>query len=601
MADTISYLEHDDGLVLHNGLPVRWALGPSVSDFDYIVEFEDCYPTSGYLGWTHTSAGMASTGYFATMSGGVSSDPKLYVNKGTATPTLITDSANGFVNNRRVSINVPSSAGSNTYTRAVHSYKLDEMPSHYYIGWKWANGLGVPRDMAIHTHAVKTGKAKILKFRSNYNAEVALGASASNFTDIMNVSAPNYKKTSNPYAVIGDNKYSNTALTGIENFYTPRLSEPIFGQNQPLKRVVHLTAYNMTFPAGLEYGYDISGSYILDGNLGYRYLRFQGVNGHLEKVYCDTLISITGNNADVKDASAYKMDFSGRFASTDNIKCTSSHFTSVSGSINGIDNPVSAIFYGNNTCTGSMSTTHLSIGSNCILTAANINATSAWCSGGSRVDGISATKTFRGNSANIGKCYANTAYLTACSLHDDFTANVPVFYSGFSSNGHWVSAYDPVVRSASVSLNYHPMNSAAGMPSYMGNAGGTLNVSSEYNLSGLLYKQASSAKLNNAVNISMTGTADYSESTGTNTYRCDFPQLYGNSNYAVGTYTFDFSHVNFIQPTANVTATIYFSGRDYDSAATKNIYVKLPVTASGMSKLKFSKFWDNNRITIQYV
>lgn len=601
MSDVISYLEHDDGLVLHNGLPVRWALGPAVSGFDYIVEFEDCYPTSGYLGWTHTSAGMASTGYFATMSGGLSSDPMLYVNKGTATPTLVTDMAKKFVNNRHLPLNVPMSSSENTYTRAVHSYKLDEMPSHYYIGWKWAYSAGVPVDMALHTHGVKTGKAKILKFKSNYNAQVTLGASGSNFTDIMNVSAPYYRKADYPYAVIGDNSYSNTALTGIENFYTPRLSEPIFGQNQPLKRVVHFTAYNMTFPAGLEYGYDISGSEIHTGNLGSRYLHFNGVNGTLQKVRNDTEILITANHATLKDISASKIGFHGYINSNESVICTSADLTSVSGSISEIFPSTSAVFYGNNTCSGNMSTIHLSIKSNCILTAANIQATSAWCSGGSRVDGISATRTFRGNSASIGKCYANTAYLTACSLHDDFTANVPVFYSGFSSNGHWVSAYDPVVRSANVSLNYHPMNSAADMPAYMGNAGGTLNVSSEYNLSGLLYKYASSAKLNNAVNISMTGTADYSESTGTTTYRCDFPQLYGNSNYAVGTYTFDFSHVNFIQPRGNATATIEFSGRYYDSES-KSINIKLPVTASGMPKLKFrSPYGASYCIHLQYV
>ena len=40
MAESASYLKYDEGLVLHNGLPVKWVTGAwgQWEDFDIIIE-----------------------------------------------------------------------------------------------------------------------------------------------------------------------------------------------------------------------------------------------------------------------------------------------------------------------------------------------------------------------------------------------------------------------------------------------------------------------------------------------------------------------------------------------------------------------------------
>lgn len=555
------YLGYGNGFVLHNGLPVMWKtiVYPDWTDADLIIERYNCSSDwnagqGSYLGFTSPWTAVPEYVYqnlennSCTKSANTKDDPWLVLNgRETSAEYMSATTQAGITAVKRC---CAESSG-----KFMGYYYDDTLSSHYYLGFKWGGTSGVPQGTDLTNHGNPDGYSKILKYRTSATS-LYYAFNGSNYTDIMNMYAPRVNSTTMTFSD-HDDFYQNKALSGLYNVYMPLARMDL--QEQPIHNVTNVTAKELALANTSAEFNNVSG---LSGSFG-------GVTATISpsNYKIDNLIYIGGSGLTVND---YNMP-----------SAVLSHSTGLSGSFS---------------CTklfeyGSATTDQCSI-----------YASSAWVSGNSTARNVFASSAITAKSATLDNCSAKMIHTSACTLGGNVTADGFYVVSGlYGTSAHVINAdYLSLRGNVPEAVNWNVTWSAATPPS-IGSTINTVNISSD-NLFRMITYSAERGVSNYGIrHMNFYGSADFSKISTSNLINSYLTQMYGATNYSQdGNWVFDFSHVHFIQPTANVRPYLEFSGKDFNSSQNKSFTVKLPSTAQNLEHLRFTTY-GGGKITIQYV
>lgn len=282
MADENAYLQYEDGLVLHNGLPVKWVTAASAfgdwRDFDIIIERNNCeLPnfSADYVGfsvpiyngqgpWRNTPAYMTeASAYWGTDIRNHNGTVQMKTSKGKRCDIITKYGNNHTTGSQHASDPItrtdPKIPSEIMTTAAVgYLYPSTAVASnHYYFGVKFYNNYGTPTAPDLTNHGNPEGWAAIHKLYAPNATTLDYCMNASNYTAFRNVYAPNvtsnfsagdYNKGSPRRGRKYDEEYTYSGSYPpflIENWNTPGLPFPAEDETIPNESsAINVTAYN---------------------------------------------------------------------------------------------------------------------------------------------------------------------------------------------------------------------------------------------------------------------------------------------------------------------------------------------------------------------
>lgn len=209
MADENAYLQYEDGLVLHNGLPVKWlTYKPEWVDFPIILHFDSNF-VSPYSGVTCPARGLSNNSLpgwsnrIKKTATGMSLDlnPQGGGRTSTGHITCLTgyDAYDAWLNTQAANPDYPFEAHDFQYYSAqgLTTFKYPAantsgMHRDHYFGIDSQNALH-PFDLSNHG---SSGTSEVTRYYMPAATSIAFAFNASNFTAIRNLYAPNCTRIS---------------------------------------------------------------------------------------------------------------------------------------------------------------------------------------------------------------------------------------------------------------------------------------------------------------------------------------------------------------------------------------------------------------------
>lgn len=209
MADENAYLQYEDGLVLHNGLPVKWlTYKPEWVDFPIILHFDSNF-VSPYSGVTCPARGLSNNSLpgwsnrIKKTATGMSLDlnPQGGGRTSTGHITCLTgyDAYDAWLNTQAANPDYPFEAHDFQYYSAqgLTTFKYPAANTSgihrdHYFGIDSQNALH-PFDLSNHG---SSGTSEVTRYYMPAATSIAFAFNASNFTAIRNLYAPNCTRIS---------------------------------------------------------------------------------------------------------------------------------------------------------------------------------------------------------------------------------------------------------------------------------------------------------------------------------------------------------------------------------------------------------------------
>ena len=207
MAEEInSYLQYNDGFVLHNGLPVKWSVDGSVfKKFDLILEMNNfnstyngvSFPLRCLLGKPGTASTawdsqtpenilQGASAYWGTEIKEADGDVKLKTNANQRCEIVHKTGSSATIHNTYPRL--PSEG----YSANIYGVVFPSAQNHYYVGVKFPNNYGCPdkMDLTNHGSSANGGYSTIQKLYGP-NVDSCYGMmNASNYSAMKNVYLP---------------------------------------------------------------------------------------------------------------------------------------------------------------------------------------------------------------------------------------------------------------------------------------------------------------------------------------------------------------------------------------------------------------------------
>lgn len=230
MAESASYLKYDEGLVLHNGLPVKWVTGAwgQWEDFDIIIErYDSNSDYAGYSVSSITSTAAASANKYGYEISAIDGDIKMYTSRA-KTGEFITKSGAQYVvtaSSPKLPAEYNSSSGETVRILGCLYPNSAKAGNHYYMGVKFS-GDGCPSVPDLTNHGPANGWSVVHKLKLAPGVgSLSRSFNASNYSAIKNVTIPGSMKSSGYY--MGINAYdapygkSKVGVRLFENWNAP--------------------------------------------------------------------------------------------------------------------------------------------------------------------------------------------------------------------------------------------------------------------------------------------------------------------------------------------------------------------------------------------
>lgn len=279
--EIVPYLQYEDGLVLHNGLPVRWMteMTEMIDDYDIILHFSDDWKSvNGTYNYTAFCAPTAALGGDLP-SGNYVWSTKIYPNRGKNGPF---GKRHGLGRKHTSAAPTHTKAGTSAQMKASDSHSPMEtfwfddgvtnvavvMPytsalGEYYVGLKSDNIAG-PIDFTNHG---ASGASEVVQMIVPNMSSMLWSFNASNFSAFRNIYAPNTVNISACDYTYDDEYTGGVRPVEFENVYIPNAVygpftswNPIDNTISGLKSIKNVNMGHMVFN-----GNNIGSAYHIDG------------------------------------------------------------------------------------------------------------------------------------------------------------------------------------------------------------------------------------------------------------------------------------------------------------------------------------------------
>lgn len=206
MAEENAFLDYNDGLVIHNGLPVKWSVDGSVfKNFDLILEmnnFNSIYDgvsfqkrctfgtpgsaTDSWVSQTPESILQGASAYWGTEIKEINGDVKLKTNKNQKCEIVYKAGGSATIHNTYPRL--PSEG----FMANVYGVVFPSAQNHYYVGVKFPDNYGCPdmMDLTNHGSSANGGYSTIQKLYGPNVSSCQGMMNASNYSAMKNVYLP---------------------------------------------------------------------------------------------------------------------------------------------------------------------------------------------------------------------------------------------------------------------------------------------------------------------------------------------------------------------------------------------------------------------------
>lgn len=347
MPETNAYLEHGNGLVLHNGLPVKWVTNSGDlefwGDYDIIIERYDC-DIPGY-NYNYKGFTVPYTGHRIYYAPGYQREATWYNNEeiiqtkakaqwGTEIAEIDGDIKMKTTLNKNCEVvtrsgswasftatepKVPSEE--DTIKAACYMYP-QSAGNHYFFGVKFGNDFGVANAPDITNHGKPCsagGYAVIHKLYAPNCVSLDYALNASNYSAIKNVYAPN----------VTNSAWTSAGVT-LEVVGSPRRNEPDDAYSYTIGVPCY---YDNWFVPNLDYWCPIEITHSGTSSFNITARNYQDANSRIRNISARGSFSITNCTADgflsfPGNASISNSEVSAKLSTTGNITVNNSHLYS---------------------------------------------------------------------------------------------------------------------------------------------------------------------------------------------------------------------------------------------------------------------------------
>ena len=347
MPETISYLEHGNGLVLHNGLPVKWVTNSGDlefwGDYDIIIERYDC-DIPGY-NYNYKGFTVPYTGERLYYEPGYQREATWYNNEeiiqtkakaqwGTEIAEIDGDIKMKTTLNKNCDVvtrtgswasftaTEPKVPSEERTTKAACYMYPQSAGNHYFFGVKFGNDFGVANAPDITNHGKPCsagGYAVIHKLYAPNCVSLDYALNASNYSAIKNVYAPN----------VTNSAWTSAGVT-LEVVGSPRRNKPDDAYGYTIGVPCY---YDNWFVPNLDYWCPIEISHSGTSSFNITARNYQDVNSRIRNIsargafqinHCtaDGFLSFPGN------AGIHNSEISAALHTTGNITVNNSHLYS---------------------------------------------------------------------------------------------------------------------------------------------------------------------------------------------------------------------------------------------------------------------------------